>query len=400
MNEKTMTREQRGQLIAENARIIKTEQGWIIPSQSSSQKYLVSFNGEKPECNCPDCKLRQNKCKHIHAVEFYIKKEINKEGIISEMRRIKIYSQDWKAYDFSQINEKTLFTKLLFDLCQNVKQPIYKFGRPIIPFQDLMFSAVMKIYTTFSLRRFMSDMKIAQQEQYINKVPCFASIGHFLQKEEITPILKELITITSLPLKNVETDFAIDSSGFSTNRFAKWFDYKWGKDNKEKVWLKAHLISGIKTHIITGCEITEAYCNDSPELSKLIKQTAKHFKLNEISADKAYSSRENLETISKFGANPFIPFKKNASGKSRGSLIWKKMYHYFLYKNEEFLEHYGKRSNSETVFHMIKTKFRDNLRSKTKTAQINELLCKILCHNICVVIQEMNELGITPNFFK
>ena len=47
---------------------------------------------------------------------------------------------------------------------------------------------------------------------------------------------------------------------------------------------------------------------------------------------------------------------------------------------------------------MIKTKFGDSLRSKSQTAQINELLCKILCHNICVVIQEINELGVKAEF--
>ena len=47
---------------------------------------------------------------------------------------------------------------------------------------------------------------------------------------------------------------------------------------------------------------------------------------------------------------------------------------------------------------MIKTKFKDSLRSKTKTAQVNELLLKILCHNICVVIQEINELGLKGKF--
>lgn len=52
----------------------------------------------------------------------------------------------------------------------------------------------------------------------------------------------------------------------------------------------------------------------------------------------------------------------------------------------------------ETTFHMIKSKFIDHLRSKDKTAQINELLLKVLCHNICVVIQEMFELGINPQF--
>ena len=47
---------------------------------------------------------------------------------------------------------------------------------------------------------------------------------------------------------------------------------------------------------------------------------------------------------------------------------------------------------------MIKSKFGDALRSKTKIAQVNETLLKILCHNICVVIQEMHELGIEAKF--
>ena len=43
---------------------------------------------------------------------------------------------------------------------------------------------------------------------------------------------------------------------------------------------------------------------------------------------------------------------------------------------------------------MIKAKFGGRLRSKNKIAQMSELLAKVLCHNICVVIQEMHELGI------
>ena len=74
------------------------------------------------------------------------------------------------------------------------------------------------------------------------------------------------------------------------------------------------------------------------------------------------------------------------------------MYHFFMYKQMEFLEHYHKRSNSETVFHMIKTKFSGCIKSKKQTAQINELLIKVLCHNICCVIQEVCELGIKAQF--
>jgi hypothetical protein len=64
----------------------------------------------------------------------------------------------------------------------------------------------------------------------------------------------------------------------------------------------------------------------------------------------------------------------------------------------EFLQHYHKRSNVETTFHMIKSKFGQRLRSKSLTAQINEALCKVLCHNLCVVIQSVHELGIETTF--
>jgi len=63
------------------------------------------------------------------------------------------------------------------------------------------------------------------------------------------------------------------------------------------------------------------------------------------------------------------------------------------------MQQYHKRSNVETTFHMIKSKFGDSLRSKTPTAQINEALCKVLCHNLCCLIQSMFELSVKPEFW-
>ena len=74
------------------------------------------------------------------------------------------------------------------------------------------------------------------------------------------------------------------------------------------------------------------------------------------------------------------------------------MYHYFQLNQEEFMAHYHKRSNVETTFHMIKAKFGDKLLSKNEVAQKNELLCKVLAHNIVVLIHEIEELGIRPDF--
>ena len=63
-----------------------------------------------------------------------------------------------------------------------------------------------------------------------------------------------------------------------------------------------------------------------------------------------------------------------------------------------YLQHYHKRSNVESYFNMVKTKLGDNLKSKKQTAQINELMCKVLANNIMIVIQEIAELGIKAEF--
>ena len=78
--------------------------------------------------------------------------------------------------------------------------------------------------------------------------------------------------------------------------------------------------------------------------------------------------------------------------------MWNRMYHYFNLCRDEFMEHYYKRSNVESTFMMVKAKFGDKLKSKNWIAQKNELLCNLIAHNIVVLIHEMHELGINPNF--
>ncbi|MCK5177347.1 MAG: transposase, partial [Candidatus Aenigmarchaeota archaeon] len=143
---------------------------------------------------------------------------------------------------------------------------------------------------------------------------------------------------------------------------------------------------------------TSEFENDSPQLIELVNTITEHFDMNEVSGDKAYSSRANHNMIAEAGATPYIAFKKNATAKPNGSVAWKKMYHYFMLNNESYMQHYHKRSNAETTVHMIKSKFGDKVRSKKWTSQVNEVLCKVVCHNICVIIQEMHELGISADF--
>lgn len=43
---------------------------------------------------------------------------------------------------------------------------------------------------------------------------------------------------------------------------------------------------------------------------------------------------------------------------------------------------------------MITAKFGDHLRSKTAVAMVDEVVCKIICHSICVLITEAEALNL------
>lgn len=396
--------QERGLAIAESNTVGRNKLGWKVPSQSSNGTYIVNLDDGEPFCTCQHFEATHKKCQHIYAVEFIVQKEQRPDGteVITKTMRV-TYTQNWPVYNEAQTHEQERFVELLKELCNGIEQPKYKFGRPRLPLSDVIFSIVSKVYSTMSGRRFMPELREAEARQLISKSPSFASTFNYLENPNLTPFLKSLIEQSAIPLKTIEFDFAVDSSGFSTKTYSRWFDHKWGKVRSEVKWIKTHVMCGVKTHIVTSIEATPTETADAPQLPELVKTTAKTFTINEVSADKAYSSRRNLHAINAVNAVPFIPFKNYSKG-SQGSKpfdsLWHRMWYFYNFNRETFMQHYHKRSNAETVFSMIKTKFGSSVRSKTPIAQVNEVLCKVLCHNICVLIQSTYELGLEPTFWQ
>lgn len=160
---------------------------------------------------------------------------------------------------------------------------------------------------------------------------------------------------------------------------------------------------GVKTNIVTSVEVSGRHANDSPFLKPLLHATTNSgFQVKELSADKGYDSFNNRCLVLIKGGMPYIPFRegeKNKPNTSEKGELWKRFYHFYKFNEPLFKQHYHKRSNVETVFSMMKAKFGERLRSKTTVAQTNEVLCKVLSHNLCCVIQSIYELGIEPTFW-
>jgi transposase len=247
-------------------------------------------------------------------------------------------------------------------------------------------------------RRFGTDAEKAFEEGYLTRKLNAMMVWAFMESPLLTPVLQQLVTVTSLPLRAVETTFAPDSTGFSTSRFIRWHDEKYGT-RSGRDWVKAHCMAGTKTHIITAVEILDRDAADSPQFRPLVEKTAENFTIKECTADKAYLSHENLELVHGLGGTAYIPFKSNSTQGEPGT-VWERMYHYYGMHREDFDKHYHQRSNAESVFSMLKAKFRDSVRSKTDIAMKNEVLCKVIAHNICCVIMSQLELGIEAEFWN
>jgi transposase len=330
---------------------------------------------------------------------------VSADGTITETVTVKKVTRrepprDWSTYNAGQVNEGLYVERLLRELCDGVEQPPRKpgRGRKPIPMKDQAFASLMKVYSTKSQRRMQSDLADSVMKGHLDRVANLNIISDFLGDEASTPILISLIEESAKPLAAIENgQFALDSTGFSTVTYDRWFDQKHGKLMAKHAWIKLHIAVGTVTHAITSAKVTpEADC---PQLPELTAQTMKNFDVREMSGDKAYGSKDNHRVLERFGVEAYIPFKVNAKVDPKCA-AWTRHLCEFLFNPENFLPHYHRRSNVETVMMMLKSKFGASVRSKTTTAQVNEVLAKCVLHNLYCIVQAIFTAGLVPRFWQ
>ena len=354
---------------------------YTVKSQFSFGTYVVTL-GEKPTCTCPDYMSNGHICKHIIAVQA----------------KVESYSHVWTDYNLSQTTEENGFSAYLKELTETIEEEERTTaGRPSIPLSEQVFCAVMKVYTNKSSRRSQGAINKANDEGFIEQSRHFNTASKLLNRADVTPILHELVRLSAAPMAEVEHDFAVDSSGFRTTSFGEWCDTKHGKTftdkkgnvkkgRREHKWVKCHIAAGVLSNVISDVIITQSEGADTADAKNflpLLDNTTGYFDVTTVSADKGYLSAENYAGAEKLGVEPFILFKKNS--KLVKCQAWNNALRNLISKPSEWLETYNKRNNVESTFGALKAKFGEVLRSKNETAQINELLCKIIAYNITVV---------------
>ena len=290
---------------------------------------------------------RHCRCKHIYAVQYVRQRELSADGVETVTESVtltqtrKTYPQDWPNYNAAQTNEKRHFQELLADLCKTIEAPaqdMSKGGRPRLPVRrcDLR-RRVQSVFDDEPPPVHKRPVRRADKGAHFMR-PTFQQRLEGMENPETYAILLSMIEQTSLPLRSVESNFAVDSTGFTACRFVRWYDVKYNRFTSEQQWVKAHICCGVKTNVVTSIEIHDKNAHDGPILPSLVESTAKRFTMKEVSADKGYSGLDSHNAIAKVGAVPYIAFKGNTTGSAGG--LFRKMFHFFQFKKEEFLAHY------------------------------------------------------------
>ena len=416
-----LVRVARGERIAKSTSIVADDDGWTIPSDSRPGVYYRIWTDENGfHCSCPDT---FRTCKHILALRFQLDGNPRARAVptlpsapVSSTVEHPIRASKsngsmpipatppeqltyWESYNRAQTNEGWLFPRLLHALCGLVPEPVSEGrGRPQASIRDLVFGEVMREYIGFSSRRFQTAIEEAATKGYISKRYGYNTGTNFLNSSVATDLFRALITESARPLRDIERTFAIDSSGFGTTTYGRWYDERYGAERTRATYVKSHIIVGVKSHIITAAAASVEPVGDITMLEPLLQETRlAEFLVDTLLADGAYRSEAMSELLHSLGIDDWIPFHTNAVFHHDGSL-WDRQLAFFLYHQDLFAEHIHQRSQVESTYSMTKEKYGQRVRGKTPTSQANGALCKLLCNNLYVLVHSIYKLGLEPEF--
>lgn len=284
-------------------------------------------------------------------------------------------------------------------------------GGPEFPLGVVLFSVVQKAFFGLSSRPNESLLREAVELGYLRNVPLFPSssgeetgqipvaelvripqfttVCSYLRSPWLTPLLLEMVTVTSLSLRGLEREFAVDGTGWSTRWYDRWLDHRLSEESGRQQWKKLHLVVGCETNAVTRAAVSPGSHHDSPYFRPLVIETARHFNVKMVLADMGYSGRDNHRMGGELGVEVRIPFKDGTLPPSGDGSYWDRDLQYFNENCEAFWKEYHRRSNVETTNSALKLTMPEKIRSKGEVAQTNEALTKLIAYNIRVLGREI-----------
>jgi hypothetical protein len=188
----------------------------------------------------------------------------------------------------------------------------------------------------------------------------------------------------------------VDASGIRIIGKSIWYTIR----TKQKVYRrdcdKVHIAVCSDLLLILNWRITRWRKNDSPFFKILL---APFRLLGIIIADLGYSSRENHQFIFDRDGAGFIPFKSNATAKSKGNPAWKFAFHLWSVCKTIYQSIYHQRSKIESVFSALKKRYGDKLNAKSALMRRKEMTLRFVAYNLRIIVYYQYAVGNNLNLW-
>jgi len=227
---------------------------------------------------------------------------------------------------------------------------------------------------------------------HLDTLPGHSVIARGMDKLSMGYIRKVSRHIT-FQMRRRGIDVIVDSTGFSLKTSSKWFDIRIRQVSKRKDHIKLHIVIDADTLVILHFTITGWKGSDSKEFKRLIKDLPR---LGKVAGDKIYSSRKNCQMVADKDGTPYLAFKANVTGRSKGYPAWKISFRAFSASPDEWMDEYHIRSVVEAVFSSIKRCWGSDIKSRKGWLKRRELGIKMVAYNTkrTLYIKRAEELGV------
>ena len=176
-----------------------------------------------------------------------------------------------------------------------------------------------------------------------------------------------------------------DSTGYSGNRFVRWFSIRHGRTETKRGWIKLHSIIDISTRAVLDYHATDGYAADITGMWPMMDRLGDANEDGNFCLDSAYLARLPYDAIANRGWTPRILPKSNTVCKNGGGQAWGDMTRTHRDDPGRFMSEYHRRSVIEAVFGAIKKMYGNHLRGRRLARQKREVAVRVICYNIEVV---------------
>jgi hypothetical protein len=265
---------------------------------------------------------------------------------------------------------------------------------------------------------------IADGHLRLERPPHPNTFSDWMNADELTTVLHEMLKITSRPFRRREVAAIIDSTKMSqmSTAHGRGVDYL-ADDRPDAEWMRAHVLTGVETNIVMAVEFAGTRGRGTADINfvyPLIERALEVFNLQVLLADKGYHSFEHIRQLwTTYGIRAFVPVKKNIVRRERTE-IWDPVTELIIMFDDhqrEFHEIYRLRPKIEGFFSCLKRIAGEHCWSHGRprklpdgqiipvdnslspcTAWKNETLCKLIYMNLRTTISLQEETGYVVDY--